>query len=294
MGFVFDIVIKMLNKKTIPLIIFTLLFLNILTWLAVYNLSQPKFWEVTFFNVGQGDAIFIETPEAHQILIDGGPGSVILEKLGEEMPFWDRSIDLIILSHPEQDHLVGLLEVLKRYQVENILWTGVQRATPEFKEWERLIKEERAEIFIAKVGQQIWAAETVFEILFPFENLEGQEFKNINNTSIILRLIFGDNSFLFTGDAYKSVEREILEKGIDVDSDVLKISHHGSKTSSAQEFIERVSPKIAVISLSENNLYHHPHEATLETLEKYGITVLRTDKEGDIKFFSDGKKINSR
>lgn len=123
--------------------------------------------------------------------------------------------------------------------------------------------------------------------MFPFEILEGQEIKNTNNTSVILRLDFGDNSFLLTGDAYKSIERKLLGKGIDVD--ILKVGHHGSKTSSAEDFIAEVSPETAVISAGRDNKYDHPHPETLETLEKYGIKVFRTDIEGDIKIITNGR-----
>src|SRR3989339_2204598 len=117
-----------MEKKSVPIILGVLFCFNILAWIGVWELSQTEL-EVTFFDVGQGDAIFIETPQNQQILIDGGPASIILEKLGREMPFWDRTIDLIILTHPEHDHMAGLIEVLKRYQVGNILWTGVVRDT---------------------------------------------------------------------------------------------------------------------------------------------------------------------
>jgi len=209
------------------------------------------------------------------------------------MPFWDRTIDLIILTHPEQDHMTGLIEVLKRYKVENILWTGILRETSEFKEWERLIEEEKANIFIAKAGQKIKLSRRninyYLDILHPFESLEGQEFKDSNNTSIIAKLVFSQNSFLFTGDAYKSIEKKLIDIEIDLDSDVLKIGHHGSKTSTAEEFIEKVLPEIAVISAGKDNSYHHPHPETLETLEKYGIKVFRTDINGDVKIISNGK-----
>ena len=115
---------QMKKQNIVSLILGGLICLNIISWIAVYDLSRARFLEVIFFDVGQGDAGFIETPQRHQILIDGGPGSVILEKLGKSMPFYDRTIDLIILTHPELDHLSGLNEVLKKYKVENILWTG--------------------------------------------------------------------------------------------------------------------------------------------------------------------------
>jgi len=280
------------DKKWNLGILIALICFNILAWIAVYDFSQLPFLKVIFFDVGQGDAGFIETPQRHQILIDGGPGSVILEKLGKSMPFYDRTIDLIILTHPEFDHLSGFNEVLKKYKVSNILWTGIVRDTAEYKEWKKLIEEEKAEIFIAKAGQKIlWESETnnYMEVLYPFENLEGKVFEDSNNTSIISKLVFGKNSFLFTGDAYKNVEGELINKKAEIDSDVLKVSHHGSKTSSSEEFIKSVSPQIAVISAGIGNKYGHPHQEVLELLEKYGIKILRTDKDGDIKIISDGK-----
>jgi len=286
-----------------------LVFLNVLVWQEIFDFVGNPYLEVIFFDVGQGDAIFIETPQKHQILIDGGPDSGILEKLGRVMPFWDKSIDLIILTHPEHDHFAGLIEVLKRYKVENILWTGVVRDTAEYQEWLELINKEKAKIYIAKSGRRITTnpALGVIEILYPLENLEGQVFKNANNSSVITQVTFRKNTFLnstegkiqgsegvkflFTGDAYKSIERKLINQGINLDSDILKVGHHGSKTSTAEEFIKQVSPEIAVISAGKNNPYGHPHQETLDTLEKYGIDILRTDKEGDIKIFSDGKNL---
>jgi len=276
------------DKKFVLGVLIGLLIFNILAWFVVYDLSKIRYLEVIFFDVGQGDAIFIKTPQGHQILIDGGPDSVILEKLGKELPFYDRAIDLVILTHPESDHLTGLLDVLRSYKVKNILWTGVTRDTGAFRKWQELIEKEKAEIFIAKAGQKITIGKTSFEILFPFENLENKSVKDANNTSIVLRLDFGEISLLFTGDIYKSVERELLSLAKQLDTDVLKVGHHGSKTSTAEEFIIVVSPEIAVISVGRNNSYGHPHQETLDTLEKYGIRIFRTDLNGDIKIISDG------
>jgi len=276
-----------MKKSLISIIV--LFGLNIFAWQAVCDLNNSQYLEVTFFDIGQGDAVLIETGHSHQVLIDGGPDSVILEKLGREMPFWDRTIDLIILTHPEHDHIAGLLEVLKRYEVENILWTGMIRDTAEFREWEKLIKEEGAKIVIAKSLLRIDLNNSYIDILYPSESLEGREIKNSNNTSIVARLVFGENSFLFTGDIEKSVEKELAESETGIDADVLKIAHHGSKTSSVPEFIEKVSPEIAVISAGRTNSYGHPHPETLETLAKYGINVLRTDEVGDIKILCNSQ-----
>lgn len=280
-----------LQRKSIFLIFGILLVANIYSWAVVYDLSKLQLLEVNFFDIGQGDAIFIETPNNYQILIDGGPSSAILEELGNEMPFWDRTIDLVVLTHPEHDHIAGLIEVLRRYSIDYILWTGVLRDTGEYEEWKRLLENENFKVKIAKTGQKIITPKVFFEVSYPFEDLEGKEVKNTNNSSIVLHLVFRDNSFLFTGDIYKSVERKILDRKLDIDSDVLKVGHHGSKTSTAEEFLEQVSPEIAVISAGKENKYGHPHQEVLETLAKYGITVLRTDKQGDIKIISDGKNL---
>ncbi|MDO8601292.1 MAG: ComEC/Rec2 family competence protein [bacterium] len=276
--------------------ILAVLFLaNLFAFAAVYDLNQSKFLEVNFFDVGQGDSIFIETPYRDQILIDGGPDATILEKLRKEMPFWDRTIDLIILTHPEKDHLTGLLDVLKRYQVENILWTGVVRDTAEYKEWEKLIKEEGARIIIAKSGENFSFSDKLsLLVLSPSEILEGKVFKDSNDTSIVAKLTFGDNSFLFTGDISKSVEKKLLLGSTEqqLKAEVLKVAHHGSKTSTSKEFAETVSPEIAVIQAGKDNSYGHPRQETLDTLAEYGIKILRTDLDGDIKIISNGSNIN--
>ncbi len=288
------------NRRKLNLLVILFLFLaNVFVWQALFNLERNQVLEVTFFDVGQGDSIFIETPYGHQILIDGGPDSRILEKLNKEMPFGDKTIDLVILTHPEKDHMKGLLKVLERYKVEQILWTGIIRNTADYNKWQELIKKEKAEITIAKASQRIKAGRVCFNILYPFESLEGEEFKNSNNTSIISQLTFGNNSFLFTGDAGKSVEKKILSKCREdvnclLDSDVLKVGHHGSKTSTSEEFLEEVSPEIAVISCGKNNPYHHPHQEVLKNLEQFDIKILRTDQNEDIKVISDGNKLYER
>lgn len=276
------------NKENRILVVLMVLFcFNILAWLTVFDLDRQGSLEVNFFDVGQGDAIFIETPGNQQILIDGGSGSAVLEKLGEEMPFWDRTIDLLILTHPHEDHLSGLIKVLENYEVENVLWTGVLMETSIFEKWQEAIKE--AKVYIAQSGQKVISGKAVLEIIYPFENLEDQKIKEVDNTSIVVRLIFGNNFFLFTGDAFQSVEKQLVEKGIFIESDILKVGHHGSETSSGQDFVEEVSPEVAVISVGKNNKYGHPNQETLDTLVKYGIRIFRTDEQGDIKIISNSK-----
>ena len=290
------------RPKTIflKLVLGCFVFLDIFILVFIWGSERRKGLEVIFFDVGQGDSIFIETKDKFQVLIDGGPDLVVLEKLAKEMPFYDRTIDLIILTHPDHDHIFGLLEVLKRYRIENILWTGVVKDSTEWREWKKLIENEGAELLIAEAGQKI-----ILEgfdsskeqgpyilVLHPFENLEGRKFKYYNDTSVVAKLVFRDISFLFTGDISKKIEKKLIEKTEErtegISSSVLKVAHHGSKFSSSEEFLESVAPEIAIISVGENN-YNQPDSGVLANLEKFDIKALITKEEGDIKVFSDGK-----
>ncbi len=179
--------------------------------------------------------------------------------------------------------------------MENILWTGIVRDNPEFKEWENLIREERARITIAEAGQRIVLAsdkEADIDIMYPFESLEGKEMENSNDYSVVSRLVFGKKSFFFSGDISKATEKKLPEA--DIKSDVLKVAHHGSKTSSGDEFVKKVQPEIAVIQAGKDNSYGHPHPETLAVLEKYGIRILRTDINNDIKILCDSQFLKLR
>jgi competence protein ComEC len=279
------------NKKIIFFLFGFLVLSNALAWLAVFQLKNRAKLEVNFFDVGQGDSVFIQTKAGHQVLIDGGPSSAVLEKLGQEMPFWDRTIDLVVLTHPEKDHLAGLIEVLKRYKVEHILWTGVKRDTAEYDEWLKGIEREGADVVIASSGQKIKIGKAELLIIYPLEDFKNEYLKDSNDTSIVAKLFFGKNTFLFTGDISQAAETEIVGALVDINSDVLKISHHGSKYSTSNEFIKSVSPKIAVIEVGRDNSYGHPSADVLDRLSKYGINILRTDQNGDIKIISDFNNI---
>lgn len=280
-----------MGKKFIFLCLTTLVCFNIVAWSAVFEVSRAAPLGVTFFDVGQGDAILVEFGAQYQILIDGGPGGKILEKLSQEMPFWDRSLDLVVLTHPEKDHLEGLIQVLEAYQVDYVLWTGVIHDTDVFREWQRVLEKEGAKIKIADRNKRFLTSRFNLEILFPFENLENVKPEDSNETSIVLRLIFQDISFLFTGDIYEFQEKKLMEKEINIDSDVLKLAHHGSKTSSSEMFINSVSPQIAVAQVGRNNPYGHPHEQVVNRMKEDGIKLLRTDQDGDIRIISDGTNL---
>ena len=253
-------------------------------WLTIFSQAPDNILEVSFFDIGQGDAIFIETPNGRQVLIDGGPDKSVLEKLGQEMPVYDRTIDLIILTHPDADHITGLVEALKYYQIGHILTSGFEKETIIYQKWRDLIEERNIPLTIAQTGQRIILQEgIVLNILWPEANVT---FKNANNASVVGQLIYGQIEFLLTGDIEKEIEQRLLNQNLDLTSDVLKAPHHGSRTSSSQNFLDAVNPQIAVISVGLNNRYKHPHSAILERLKNY--IIYRTDKDGDIQISTDG------
>lgn len=263
----------------------------ILAWVWVFIEERREFLEINFYDVGQGDSIFIETPAKKQILVDGGPDLIILEKLGKELPFWDRHIDLVILTHPEYDHMAGLIEVIKRYKINGILTTGVVRDTAEYQEWEKIIKEENIPIYIAYTGGVINLGNDIkLFVLHPFENLSGQEIKNSNNTSVVARLVYKDFELLLTGDIEKKIEKELIKNlpAGELQSDILKIAHHGSKTSTTEDFIKAVNPLVAVIQAGKNNSYGHPHQSVLDTLSN--IATFITGRDSDVEILTDGIK----
>lgn len=283
-------------QKAYLLIIFLLVLGNFFVWQEIFRVDR-NFLKVIFFDLGQAEAIFIKTPKGHQILIDGGSTKKILEKLSSEIPFWDRTIDLIILSHPDSDHLGGLNYILERYRVEYILWTGVKRETKTFKKWlekiEKEIKKEKAKVIIAQKGQKIKAGKAEIYILYPFQSLKGKIFKKTaNESSVVAKLSFFKNSFLFTGDINKKIEKELIETSLkDLKSEVLKIPHHGSKYSNFFDFLKKTKAQLAIIFCGRDNKYNYPHPIVLKNLKNLDIKVLRTDQDGDIKLISNGNKI---
>lgn len=266
--------------------------------LAAFIIWQGAFWAeaqrgrvaVHFFDVGQGDAILIEAGNGNQVLIDGGPDQTILAKLGGVLPFWDRSLDLIILTHPHADHLDGLVEVLRRYDVSVVLESGVSHSIPEYEEWHTLLQEKGVRVVIANAGQRVRLSDSLYlDVLAPFTSYEGQSPKDVHDAMIVLKLVHGVTEALLMGDAERPLERTLIAAGADLDVDVLKAGHHGSKTSTAEEFLHATTPEAAVISVGRKNRYGHPHQEVLDRLRALGISVLRTDQEGDVAAVSDGR-----
>ena len=259
-----------------------LLILTAILW-ARLAVASPEL-RIIFLDIGQGDAILVETPEHYQILIDTGPsGKRAIEKLTAYLPAWDRTIDVMILTHADADHVGGAAEILDAYQVKTVLWNGVEAETKTFDYVQQALEREAKEggrIIQARKGQAIRWNTGKLEILHPSEFTGKQD---SNAASIVAMLYAGSVSALFTGDIPKDQENAIIVGGEPIKADILKVGHHGSKTSTGTAFLAKVSPNIAVIQAGKNNSYGHPDEVVLENLEKYGIKIFRTDQNGDIQ-----------
>ncbi|KKQ79907.1 MAG: putative hydrolases of metallo-beta-lactamase fold protein [Parcubacteria group bacterium GW2011_GWC2_38_7] len=257
------------------------------------GLSTEKLLVVDFLNVGQGDAIYIRTPDDVDVLIDGGPDNSILNELGAVMPFWDKEIDLMILTHPHSDHVNGLVEVLRRYKVKKILYTGVVHTAPDYLAWLKEIKDQKIPLEIVDKKSEIKLGSSVeLELLYPQKSFLNRKVENLNNTSIVARLVYGQTSFLFTGDAEVEVEEELLSSDSQiVDSDMLKVAHHGSESSSSLEFLSAVTPTMSVIQVGEDNSFNHPHGKTLFNLKNLPSIIYRTDTQGRISMRSNAQQI---
>lgn len=243
--------------------------------------NQQKL-NVYFLDMGQGDAILISQGQ-NQVLIDGGPsGQILLEKLGRYIPFWDRKIETVIETHPDQDHIAGLTSVLENYQVGAFIKSRAESDSQIAKRIAELIQEKKIENFQAQINTDLKFKEANLKIFLA----EDGTTDDTNAGSVVTKLIFGKNTFLLTGDL-PSEKENLLN---DIKSTVLKVAHHGSKYSTSQEFLNQVDPQTAIISVGKNNKYGHPAPEILERLKMKGINILRTDEMGDIQFACANKE----
>lgn len=258
-----------------------------------YQYEAGKLY-VHVLDVDQGDSIFIRTPEGKHLLIDGGPHQNILEPLGTIFGFGNHKVDYMVLTHPHADHVSGFIEVLRRYEVENIWYTGAVHTTATFKTWLQELKKQNKKYEIPAVGiHEIGGVEV--EVLYPLTSQENKadwidDNNGFNDTSIILKITYGNISFLFPGDAELALENYLMQNA-NIQADVLKVGHQGSRTSTQESFLDMVDPSHAVISVGENQ-YGHPHASVLRRLNKKGVQTLRTDNNGTITYETDGSTIN--
>lgn len=276
-------------------IILITLFIGIVLFLGIlFSDGNAEFGlKIYFLDVGQGDAILIRTPNNQDILIDGGPGNKVVDEIGKYLPFYDRDIEIMILTHAHSDHVSGLVEVLKRYEVEQVLFSGkVEHSAPDYLAWLNIIETKSIPLkAIACCETYNLGDQLALQILYPFEDYSGQELEDLNSSSVVARLVYKGKEFLFTGDAPFEVEEELIEKKIYFESDVLKIGHHGSKYSSNLDFLDLVNPKYAVIQSGEGNSFNHPHFKTINNLQKREIKIFRNDQCGTIIIETDGNDL---
>lgn len=258
---------KWMREHLREVVIGALILANLLIWLALWQRGSSNTLRVYFLDVGQGDSILIDTPSRKQILIDGGKNRKVLSEIGKVLPFNDRYIDVVIATHPDADHVGGLVAVAERYEVGLNLDQNSAR---------------RGQIINFGDG-------TVLTILFPDRDVSTWE---TNDGSVVARLDYGESSFLFTGDATIRTENILMNENKNtLDVDVLKAGHHGSRTSTSLMFAEAVSPEHAVISAGKDNTYGHPHQEVLNILNRVGARIVSTAEEGTIKFETDGEEI---
>lgn len=281
-------------KKNAKLYVLALLALALFFVARELAGAQSRPLTVAFLDVGQGDSIFIEAPNGNQLLIDGGLGASVLRELGALMRFSDRSIDVVLATHPDKDHIGGLPDVLRRFEVGYFVEPGVTSDTGAYEALTAAVDQKQVARVIARRGMAIdLGSGVVLHVLYPDRDLG--RLKDTNSASIVAKLSYGETEFMFTGDAPLSVEARLATlDGEGLEAEVLKAGHHGSRTSSGAAFVSAVQPLVAVVSAGKDNSYGHPHQEVLSLFEQLKIKVASTYEKGTIVFESDGSAVHMR
>ncbi|MBX4189138.1 MBL fold metallo-hydrolase [Candidatus Parcubacteria bacterium] len=285
-----------LRKHLREVVLAVLILANIYVWVSVYGHKPSKLLHVYFLDIGQGDSILIDSPTHGRVLIDGGPNGRVLSELGKILPFGDRRIDVMIESHPDADHISGLVDVVRSYKVGAFLEPGV---SSDNQIDDLLIKEVKARNIpdiLARRGMAVDFNDGArLLILFPNQDVNAWE---TNDASIVAKLVYGDKAFLLTGDSAKKTEYLLLNLNKSIlKADVLKAGHHGSKNSTSLIYAEAVAPEYGVISAGKDNRYGHPTQEVLDILQKVGAKVVATESAGGltglgtIEFETDGTRL---
>jgi competence protein ComEC len=244
--------------------------------------------KIHYIDVGQGDSILIQTPEGNTMLIDGGPASSASNLVSYIKKQGVTKINVIVATHPHEDHIGGLISVLNSFEVDNIIDSGVSHTTQIYKNYLSAIQSKNINFVNWNLGQQFEIGQgAIFKIIGPLTKSSS----DLNNSSIVIYLTYNNSSFLFTGDAESTEEGEIISSGENLKADVLKVGHHGSSSSSSLKFLKAVSPTIAIISCGAGNSYGHPHDITLKNLTDIGPVIYRTDLTGTVVIECDGKSV---
>jgi competence protein ComEC len=279
---------KNFRKHSLWYAVVMLLFANVFIWQSSFERPRDGKLTVAMLDIGQGDAIYIEGPTGVNMIVDGGPTSKIVTELPKVMPFGERKIDAIVVTNPDSDHYAGFLDVLKKYDVGLMFEPGTHAGGATYSILKKEAAAENIPILLAKRGMKFdMGGGAMITVLFPDRDVSNF---STNDGSIIMRLDYGSTSVMFTGDTTKIIEAYMVNHyPEDLPATVLKVAHHGSKTSSYPAFVEAVSPKYAIMSLAAHNTYGFPHKPTLDTLSKFNVELHRTDLESTIIMHSDGK-----
>jgi len=276
-----------LKTNKIKLSVFSLFVANFLAWGFLLSLPEGNL-HLKVYDVGQGDSIFIETAAGYKILIDGGPDNKVLNHLGKDMPFYSKQIDLAILTHPHADHFTGLIETIKRYQIKT-LWINREKEQGRlFEDWEKVLKDKKIPTRVVSQGDKmVFPDGTTVSVIWPKKDHKSTD---LNLGAVVVQVSFGSFDALLAADAGGSVQSYTTSSPVEV----LKVPHHGSKTSLNEAYISSLSPKISIISVGAKNPYGHPSQEILDFLNTIGSKVYRTDKNGTIEIVSDGKSWYTR
>ena len=277
-------------RKTIYSLMGVGVILIIICGVIVWNISHFGDTKVAFLDIGQGDSILISRG-SYQILIDGGPdGTILMEQLGAQMPFWDRNIEIVIATHPDSDHIDGLVSVFKNYSVNQFWYTDAGKDTSVYRALSHYTKNESGvEKIIAYSGLRADIVSGVhLDVIYPFKNTMG-DIEDMNDSSIATLLTVGEEAFYFGGDL-----TSIIEDALPLNDEItiLKASHHGSKFSTSDVFLQKTAPRDVIISAGKNNRYGHPHKRVLQSVKNIGAQIFRTDQQGTIVYICHQEKCN--
>ncbi len=287
-----------MRKPLRTIIVFTL---AILLVISGWNILHTKYQvtpalDVWALSVGQGESVFLHEASGQKILFDGGPNSDVLSELSSIMPFWDHTLDLIIVSHNHADHLDGMIAVLDHYTVREAWISGAIQDSDDYRTWRRELKEKNIPTKIMYAGQTEQFGTIQIQTIHPINSEEGITPKDQHEATIVTKITYQKNSILLTGDLDENQETDIMTHcrapTCSLQSDILQIPHHGSKTGLLPAFLSAVNPKVAFISVGQHNLYHHPAPTTTKKLDTAHIAFFRTDLDGQVHFVLFGDHIS--
>ncbi len=273
-----------------PMLYLTLLLLlaSVFVWTAVLRPSDGRL-HVTVLDVGQGDAILVQSPQGHQVLVDGGrDGRVLLDHLSTLLPLGARRLDLVVVTHPDADHLDGLLALPEEYPIGAVLDPKIPTDNPSYAQWKRLLQEEGVQVLTARAGMTVRLGDVELEVLNPPEPLLKGTARDANNNAVVIRVRYQRATFLLTADIQEEAEAFLVRHAPGLPSAVLKVPHHGGATSSTGPFLKAVAPLVAVISVGADNSYGHPDPRAVARLKETGALLVRTSEHGSVELISDG------